>query len=44
MKGGGGGGGESKCDVIKSWGEDYCDGSVTEGGGEGSKTALICVT
>ena len=27
MKGGGG----SKCDVIKRGGEDYCDGSVTEG-------------
>ena len=29
-----GGGGGSKCDVIKrGGGEDYCDGSVTEGGG-----------
>ena len=36
MKGGGGGG--SKCDVIKR-GEDYCDGSVTEGG-EGVQNSL----
>ena len=43
MKGGGGGGG-SKCDVIKrggggGGGEDYCDGSVTEGG-EGVQNSL----
>ena len=31
----GGGGGGGKCDVIKRGGEDYCDGSVTEGGGGG---------
>ena len=46
------GGGGSKCDVIKrggggggGGGEDYCDGSVTRGGGGwGVQTALICVT
>ena len=52
MKGGGGGGGGgskcdvikrggSKCDVIKRGGEDYCDGSVTEGGGGGPKQPLF---
>ena len=39
----GGGGGGSKCDVIKrgggGGGEDYCDGSVTEGG-EGVQNSL----
>ena len=34
-----GGGGGSKCDVIKRGGEDYCDGSVTEGG-EGVQNSL----
>ena len=36
------GGGGSKCDVIKrggGGGEDYCDGSVTEGG-EGVQNSL----
>ena len=35
-----GGGGGSKCDIIKrGGGEDYCDGSVTEGG-EGVQNSL----